>query len=64
MVEKGKVRINGRPVRKPGAAVHIGDVLTFVQARSVRVVIVEGFALRRGPATEAQLLYRDSEVGD
>ncbi len=34
-------------------------VLTFVQARRVRVVEVLALSSRRGPAPEARLLYRD-----
>lgn len=58
VVEKGRVRVNGRRVKKPGAAVRPGDVLTFVQSRDVRVIEVLALAERRGPAQEAQRLYR------
>jgi len=34
-------------------------VLTFPQARSVRVIKVEALSNRRGPAPEAALLYTD-----
>ncbi len=64
MVEKGKVRVNGRPTRKPGASVRIGDVLTLVQAGHVRVVTIQALAERRGPATEAQGLYREIDRPD
>ncbi len=57
-VERG-VRVNGRRVNKPGAPVRAGDVLTFVQAGAVRVVQVVALGDRRGPATEAQTLWRD-----
>ncbi|HMA14522.1 MAG TPA: RNA-binding S4 domain-containing protein, partial [Kiloniellaceae bacterium] len=36
-----------------------GDVLTFPQARHIRVVKVMALSLRRGPASEAQALYED-----
>ena len=61
MVEAGKVRINARVVKKPGAALRAGDVLTIVQAGEVRVVRVEALGLRRGPATEAQHLYSEDD---
>lgn len=59
MVESGHCRVNGNRVRKPGHAIAGGDVLTFVQAERVRVVRVTALGHRRGPATEAQLLYID-----
>lgn len=39
-----------------------GDVLTFAQARQVRVVRVLSLGERRGPAAEAQLLYEDVDT--
>ncbi len=59
MVEAGRCRINGQRSSKPGHAVQIGDVLTFTQAREVRVVRVTALGQRRGPAFEAQELYDD-----
>jgi len=60
-VEKGKVRINRTRVRKASATLKIGDVLTFTQGRQVKVVTVEALGVRRGPAVEAQTLYRNIE---
>ena len=54
---KGKVRINGRVVRKPHCIVHIGNVLTFPKGMEIRVVRIEGLGTRRGPVKEAQALY-------
>lgn len=61
MVEAGKVRINGRIVTKPGAALREGDMLTIVQTGGVRLVRVEALSLRRGPASEAQRLYSEDD---
>ena len=61
MVERGKVRVNARIVKKPGAQVKLGDTLTLVQAGHVRVVTIAAFADRRGPASEAQLLYSEDD---
>ena len=58
-VSGGHVRLNGTRVEKPAHAVTPGDVLTFTQARQVRVVRVLALGDRRGPAPEAQLLYED-----
>lgn len=55
----GHVRVNGHIARKPAHSVGPGDVLTFVQARIVRVVRIENLGDRRGPAPEAQTLYTD-----
>ncbi len=57
--DKGKVRIDGQVVRKAHYIVRIGHVLTFPQAKEIRVVRVEGLGTRRGPAAEAQALYSD-----
>lgn len=58
-VSGGHVRVNGNRVSKPSHTVSQGDVLTFSQARLVRVVRVEALGERRGPAPEAQTLYTD-----
>jgi ribosome-associated heat shock protein Hsp15 len=58
-IAAGHCRVNGARVTKPAAAVGAGDVLTFVQARRVRVVRVTGLPERRGPAPEAQAHYDD-----
>jgi len=55
----GHLRVNGDKVHKPAQAIGPGDVLTFPQARRIRVVKVLGLSERRGPATEAQALYED-----
>ncbi|PUB18816.1 RNA-binding S4 domain-containing protein [Yoonia sediminilitoris] len=59
VVSGGKVRVDGTPVSKPARAVGAGDVLTFVQADTARVVKVLACGERRGPAPEAQALYED-----
>ena len=51
--------MNGVKVKKPGHGVIIGDVLTFVQAKEVRVVRVTALGVRRGPASEASALFDD-----
>lgn len=58
-VSAGHVRINGEKTDKPARNVGAGDVLTFPQARRVRVVRIEAVGTRRGPASEAQTLYSD-----
>ena len=55
----GKLRLNRVLVRKAHQPVRPGDVLTFPQGDSIRVVRVAALAARRGPATEARRLYED-----
>ena len=57
--QAGKLRLSGQGVIKPHSKVRPGDVLTFPQARHIRVVKVLALATRRGPASEAQALYED-----
>ena len=64
MVEGGHCRVNGNRVRKPGHGLCEGDVLTFVQADRVRLVRVTALGQRRGPSSEAQLLYIDLDPRD
>ena len=45
-------------VDKPGASVTIGDVITFGRRDEVRTLEILGLGTRRGPAEEAQALYR------
>ena len=59
MVMAGHVRINGQNVLKPATVLKLGDVVTFVQGRDVRVIKVIAFGTSRGPASEAQTLYED-----
>ncbi|MEX0283688.1 MAG: RNA-binding S4 domain-containing protein [Paracoccaceae bacterium] len=58
-VSDGHVRLNGNRVQKTSQAVMADDVLTFPQARAIRVVRVVALGTRRGPAEEAQALYED-----
>ncbi len=62
-VEDGAVRITraGQTIRtdKPSYALRAGDVVTLRIRGMVRVVEVISGGVRRGPASEAQTLYRD-----
>ena len=55
----GKIRVNSTPTRKPRQVVRVGDVLTFPLGNHIRVIEVVALGTRRGPASEAQLLYSD-----
>ena len=55
----GKLRISGDAISKAHHKVKPGDILTFPQGRHIRVVKILSLATRRGPASEAALLYED-----
>lgn len=59
LVGDGKVRVNREKTDKPSQAVRAGDVITFTVNRRIRVLKVLAPGHRRGPASEAQMLYED-----
>lgn len=59
LIGKRRIRINETVITKAHYRVRPGDVLTFPQGRSIRVVRVLATGTRRGPAAEAQTLYED-----
>lgn len=59
LVAAGSVRINRQPTDKPHARLRPGDVITLPLRDQVRVLEVLALATRRGPAPEAQGLYRE-----
>ncbi len=59
VVTGGHVRVNGLRTTRAAHAVGVGDTLTFVQGRRLRIVRLVALSTRRGPASEAQALYLD-----
>jgi len=59
LAAQGFIRINRQPTDKAHARVRIGDILTVPLGGRVRVVRIHALAIRRGPASEARLLYED-----
>jgi len=59
LIAEGSVRINRVPTEKSHARLRVGDVITFPLRGDVRVIEVLALATRRGPAPEAEGLYRD-----
>ena len=59
LVAEGYVRVNGERVENAAKALAVGDVLTVAAAHTTAVVRVEALGERRGPASEARLLYVD-----
>ncbi|GFO83566.1 MAG: RNA-binding protein S4 [Methyloceanibacter sp.] len=59
LIADGKVRINGKRVRKASRIVQPGDVVTATPPGRLVVWRVRDSAERRGPAPLAQTLYED-----
>ncbi|MGE5546688.1 MAG: RNA-binding S4 domain-containing protein [Solirubrobacterales bacterium] len=59
VVEAGEVRLNGVVVVKAAQGVRAGDELVFPTGKRWRRVTVLALGERRGPAPEAQALYRE-----
>ncbi|WP_413694573.1 RNA-binding S4 domain-containing protein [Rhodobacter sp. KR11] len=64
VVTEGHLRLNGQHCRKPGHGIGPGDVLTFAQGETIRVIKVLDLGQRRGPASEAETLYLDLDPRD
>jgi ribosome-associated heat shock protein Hsp15 len=58
-VKGGRVHVNGRAV-KPSREVGLGDRLAVTLGQSRIEVVVRGTTERRGPASEAALLYEET----
>ncbi|WP_428391730.1 RNA-binding S4 domain-containing protein [Lichenicoccus sp.] len=59
LVRGGLVRLNRQATDKPHARLRPGDVLTLPLRGHVKVVRILALAPRRGPATQARLLYEE-----
>jgi ribosome-associated heat shock protein Hsp15 len=59
LADAGYVRVNGTRIDAPGRMVHAGDVVTVALERCVRVLKVQGFRERRGPAGSGESLYEE-----
>ena len=57
LVTGGMVRVNRQPTDKPHARVRVGDVVTLPLRGEVRVARVLALAARRGPSSDAKLIY-------
>lgn len=58
LVRRRRVRLNDQLVEKVHKPVRPGDVITLVVPAGVEVLEVVALGRRRGPATEAQTLYK------
>ena len=57
LCREGRVRVDGRVIRKADHRVAPGSVLTVPTAREIQVVRVLAVGTRRGPPDEARMLY-------
>ena len=64
LISEGKVRVNRIRVTKPSQTVKPGDTVTAVLHGTARVLEVVDVGNRRGPATEAAILYIDKTPPD
>lgn len=64
LILDGHVRVNAQRIETPAKAVGPGDVLTIALEGSVAVLRIVGIGARRGPFSEARLLYEDLNAGD
>jgi ribosome-associated heat shock protein Hsp15 len=62
LISKGRVRVNGARQSKPGHGITAEDVLTFPQGNTIRLIRIVALGIRRGPYSEAQLLYIDMDA--
>ena len=62
LVEGGGVRVNQQRVTTAHKLIGIDDVLTIALEREVKVLRVVGPGERRGPYSEARLLYADLTI--
>jgi ribosome-associated heat shock protein Hsp15 len=58
-ISGGRFRLDGAVMNKPHRQALCGQVLTFIQGDRIRVIKITALGSRRGPATEASLLYED-----
>ncbi len=62
LVLDGHVRVNAQRTETPAKPVGPGDVLTIALEGRVAVLRIVGLAARRGPFSEARLLFEDLNV--
>jgi len=58
-INGGKVHLNQQRI-KPSKSVKIGDTLSIRKFHTEFTIIVQALSSRRGPASEAQLLYTET----
>lgn len=59
LAQGGKVRVNRNKIDQASYQIKVGDVLTITLERCILIYRILDPGERRGPATEARLLYED-----
>jgi ribosome-associated heat shock protein Hsp15 len=63
LVLDGHVRVNARRIETPAKQIEPGDVLTIAFDSRVLVLRIVALGTRRGPYSEARLLFEDLNSG-
>lgn len=58
-VVTGKIRVDREKISSPSRKVLIGNVLTITRERDIKIIEILDIADKRGPYSQAQLLYND-----
>jgi ribosome-associated heat shock protein Hsp15 len=61
LCQSERIRINGSVIGKPKTPIYEGDVLTFPKGSYTRIIKILKLGGRRGPVSEAEMLYEDLE---
>jgi ribosome-associated heat shock protein Hsp15 len=59
LIDEGEIMLNGRPVLKASTTVKAGDRIIVTVRERQRCFVVRALADRRGPFSEAILLYQE-----
>lgn len=59
LIEEGRVRVNRERIVKSAQTIRPGDLVSVQIGERLRLLEVRSPGLRRGPASQAELLYRD-----
>lgn len=58
-VSTGKIRVDREKISSPSRKVTTGNVLTITRERDIKIIEILAIADKRGPYSQAQLLYND-----
>ena len=58
-ITTGKIRVDREKISSPSRKVIVGNVLTITREREIKIIEIIGIADKRGPYSEARLLYND-----
>ena len=59
LVDSGHMRCNGQHITRTSAEIHVGDVLTLMVGKQVKIIEVLSMPDRRGPPEMARSHYRE-----